>query len=488
MTLSEPNAGNSVISPRRHSATGAFFCLQKTMEPQTDSRRIRRFNGNSLSRGPVLYWMHREFRAQDNWAMLHAREEALKLQVPLAVVFCMAPGFLGATLRQYDFLLKGLEGSAPALARAGIPLILHSGDPAQEVIRLCNELQPSLVVTDFDPLRIKRQWLQSLLEHQKAPVHEVDSRNIVPAWIASPRREYMARTIRPKIHRLLPEFLTSFPQLPPHPHRWPTRPQGLSFTDLHDALKVDTSVGPVSWITPGESHAHHQLDAFLQDRLPRYDQRNDPNKEACSDLSPYLHFGMISSQAVVLELQRRGLRGDNVDSFVEELVVRRELSDNFCLYTADYDQVSGFPDWARRTLEDHRKDPRAYLYNREQFDQAQTHDPLWNAAQRQLATSGAMHGYMRMYWAKKILEWTPDAAEALRIAIYLNDRYALDGRESNGYTGIAWSIGGVHDRGWTRRPIFGTIRYMNDNGARRKFDVQQYIRTWSGQKQPTLFS
>ena len=177
-----------------------------------------------------------------------------------------------------------------------------------------------------------------------------------------------------------------------------------------------------------------------------------------------------------------------MDSFIEELVVRRELSDNFCLYTADYDQVSGFPDWARRTLEDHRKDRRTYTYSLEQFDRAQTHDPLWNAAQQQLTISGAMHGYMRMYWAKKILEWTPDASEALRIAIHLNDRYALDGRESNGYTGIAWSIGGVHDRGWTRRPIFGTIRYMNDSGARRKFDVQQYIRTWSGQQHPSLFS
>ncbi len=458
------------------------------MEQQTDPRRIRRYNGNSIPGGPVVYWMHREFRAQNNWGLIHAREEALRRQVPLAVVFCMAPGFLGATLRQFDFLLKGLEASAPALVRAGIPLVLRSGAPGQEMIRLCNELTPSLVVTDFDPLRIKRQWLQSLLEHQGAPVHEVDSRNIVPAWIASPRREYMARTLRPKIHRLLPEFLTPFPLLPPHPHPWSQWPQSHGFADLRKALKVDSAVGPVSWLKPGEAHGQRVLDIFLQERLNRYDQRNDPNKEACSDLSPYLHFGMISAQAVVLELQSRGLRGDKVDSFVEELVVRRELSDNFCLYTADYDQVSGFPDWARRTLEDHRKDPRTYTYSLEQFDRAQTHDPLWNAAQQQLTISGAMHGYMRMYWAKKILEWTPEAAEALRIAIYLNDRYALDGRESNGYTGIAWSIGGVHDRGWTRRPIFGTIRYMNDSGARRKFDVQQYIHTWSGQQHPSLFS
>ncbi|MDD2463129.1 MAG: deoxyribodipyrimidine photo-lyase [Desulfobulbus sp.] len=460
------------------------------MEHHIDPRRIRQYNGNGSSSHPgsVLYWMHREFRAQDNWALLHARLEALERQVPLAVAFCMAPGFLGATLRQFDFLLKGLEASMPILTQANIPLILRSGEPEEEIIRLCTELHPSLVVTDFDPLRIKRQWFQALLKHQNAPVHEVDSRNIVPAWIASPRREYMARTIRPKIHRLLPEFLTPFPLLPPHPYQWATPPPSLSFSDLHNSLQVDRSVVPVDRLQPGESSAHRVLNIFLTKRLSAYDQRNDPNKEVCSDLSSYLHFGMISAQAVVLELKRRGLRGDNVDSFVEELVVRRELSDNFCLYTADYDQVSSFPDWAQRTLEDHRKDPRAYLYSLEEFDRGETHDPLWNAAQRQLVVSGAMHGYMRMYWAKKILEWTPEASEALRIAIFLNDRYALDGRESNGYTGIAWSIGGVHDRGWTKRPIFGSIRYMNESGARRKFDVQHYIRTWSGQQPPCLFA
>lgn len=457
------------------------------MEPFVDPRRIRRYNGSTAHQGPVLYWMHREFRTQDNWALLHAREEALRFQVPLAVVFCMAPDFLGATLRQFDFLLKGLERSAPSLTQSGIPLILRSGEPGKEILRLCTELQPSLVVTDFDPLRIKRQWLQELLRHQAAPVHEVDSRNIVPAWIASPRREFMARTIRPKIHRLLPEFLTPFPLLPPHPHCWSVQPPSLGFGELHHGLRVDTTVAPVDWLQPGESSAHQVLATFISHRLAAYHQRNDPNKEACSDLSPYLHFGMISAQAVVLELMSRSLQGDNLDSFVEELVVRRELSDNFCLYTTDYDQVSGFPDWAQRTLEDHRTDPRAYLYSQEQFDRAETHDPLWNAAQRQLVRIGTMHGYMRMYWAKKILEWTPDAAEALHIAISLNDRYALDGRETNGYTGIAWSIGGVHDRGWTRRPIFGTIRYMNESGAKRKFDVQRYIRTWSGQ-QPTLFT
>lgn len=449
------------------------------MPTLVDPRRIRRYNGNTNQPGPVLYWMHREFRAHDNWGLLHAREEALQRQVPLAVVFCLAPAFLGATLRQFDFLLRGLEGSAPLLELAGLHVIVRSGEPAQEMVRLCQELHPSLVVSDFDPLRIKRQWLQALLHHQPAPVHEVDSRNIVPAWLASPRREYMARTIRPKIHRLLPELLTPFPELDPHPYPWRRPPSSLELGELHAASRVDTSAGPVTWLQPGEAAARQVLDIFLEQRLVDYDRRNDPNQVVCSDLSPYLHFGMISSQTVMLELKRRALAGKAVDSFVEELVVRRELADNFCLYTAGYDQLSGFPPWAQQTLEKHRGDPRAYSYSLEQFERAATHEPLWNAAQQQLVSCGAMHGYMRMYWAKKILEWTPDATEALRIAIDLNDRYALDGRESNGYTGIAWSIGGVHDRGWSERPIFGTIRYMNEAGARRKFDVARYIRTWS---------
>jgi len=442
-------------------------------------RRVRKYDGTSDDSGPVLYWMHRDFRARDNWGLIYARQQALVLQVPVAVFFCLQPVFLAATLRQYDFLLQGLEETAASLAEAGIPLILRSGEPAAEVIRICRELKPSLVVTDFDPLQIKRQWIRTLIEQGRTPVHEVDSRNIVPAWLASDHREFMARTFRPRINRHLSEFLDSFPVLPPHPHSWSAVVAGHDFPSLRTRIKVDTQVQPVSWLHPGEMAAHCTLAEFLDHRLVGYKMRNDPNRHVCSDLSPFLHFGMISSQAIVLELQRRGLHGEEVDEFVEELVVRRELSDNFCLYTPDYDQVTGFPAWAQRTLQRHQGDQRPYLYSDEQFDQGQTHEPLWNAAQNQLVATGKMHGYLRMYWAKKILEWSEDAARALQIAVYLNDRYALDGRDANGYTGIAWAIGGVHDRGWAERPIFGTIRYMNAAGARRKFDVDTYIRTWT---------
>jgi deoxyribodipyrimidine photo-lyase len=210
--------------------------------------------------------------------------------------------------------------------------------------------------------------------------------------------------------------------------------------------------------------------------LSRYGaQRNDPTLDAQSHLSPYIHFGQLSAQRIALEVFKADAGEEVKDTFLEELIVRRELSDNFCYYNLDYDNTNGFPAWARKTLDEHRKDPRDYLYSRDQFEQAETHDDLWNAAQREMAKRGKMHGYMRMYWAKKILEWTPSPEIALETAIYLNDRYAIDGRDPNGYAGIAWSIGGVHDRAWNERMVFGKVRYMSYNGCKSKFNIKRYI-------------
>ena len=445
----------------------------------TDCQRYRVYHRDFRSEGPVLYWMHRNLRARDNWGLIHAREEALKRRTPVLVAFCLAPVFLEATLRHYDFLLKGLEETATALKKANIPFLVRVGEPESEIHRLIDLIQPGLIVTDFDPLRIKQKWLQSLIRRPMVPVHEVDGRNLIPCWIASDHREFMARTIRPKIRRLLPRFLTPFPEMRPHPHIWDGFQQDLDFTYFSGLLRADNRVAPVSSVRPGETAAAHVLAEFLDRRLNVYEQRNDPNREVCSNLSPYLHFGMISAQRIVLEIQSRGYAGENIDSFLEELVVRRELADNFCLYCQDYDSENGFPEWARQSLDRHLADRRPFLYADEIFEQGTTHDRLWNAAQRQMLETGKMHGYMRMYWAKKILEWTESPSQALRIAIRLNDRYSLDGRDSNGYAGIAWSIGGLHDRGWPERPVFGKVRYMSDRGMARKFDLEEYIRSWS---------
>ncbi len=245
---------------------------------------------------------------------------------------------------------------------------------------------------------------------------------------------------------------------------------------MRKTLDVDRCVSAVDWIQPGEKSARRALRQFIREKLPRYDEmRNDPTKDGQSNLSPYLHFGQISAQRVALEVSKTRGHKESRDAFLEELIVRRELSDNFCFYNADYDNFEGFPDWAKKTLNDHRRVRREYIYSLEDFENATTHDELWNAAQVEMARTGKMHGYMRMYWGKKILEWTKSPEEALEIAIYLNDRYELDGREANGYTGIAWCIGGVHDRAWPQRAIFGKVRYMSYNGCKSKFNVSAYI-------------
>lgn len=455
-------------------------------------------------RGPVLYWMHREHRARDNWALLHAHAEAVRLGVPLAVVWCLANSFLGATIRQFGFLLRGMQETARHLAAAGIPLVVLRGNPPEEVVGYARTVHAALVVTDFDVLRVKRAWLASAARGLAGfcPLHEVDGRNVVPCRVASPKREYAARTLRPKIHRLLPEFLTPLPSLPPVPGApvlpvvpgasgvsgppWPLPVPEVDWASLRDNLAVDRSVaevGPLPGmpdIIPGEDAARAALDDFIRTRLHRYHLRNDPNAGGVSGLSPYLHFGMLSAQRAALAAQVSPAAVAAPDecraSFLEELIVRRELADNFCLHAQDYDAVTCFPDWARATLDKHRSDPRPALYDEAQLDAARTADPLWNAAQTEMVVTGRMHGYLRMYWAKQILLWSPTPEDAVRVAVALNDRYFLDGRDSNGYTGIAWSAGGVHDRPWGERPVQGTIRSMTYNGARSKFDVGAYIR------------
>lgn len=310
------------------------------------------------------------------------------------------------------------------------------------------------------------------------PLCQVDAHNIVPVWEASPKQEYAARTIRPKITNQLSTFLTDFPPLVAHPHNTGVDlGKNTDWAEVERSLRVDTSVGPVKWARGGTSHALVTLKSFCSERLKLFsDARNDPNKNALSNLSPWLHFGHISAARCVLEVQKqKGTSHTSVAAYVEECVVRRELSDNYCHYQPNYDSLRGASNWSRITLDQHRKDKRERVYSLPQFDRAKTHDDLWNAAQVQLVSEGKLHGFLRMYWAKKILEWTPDPDTALATALYLNDRYSLDGRDPNGFVGCMWSVGGLHDQGWMERSVFGKIRYMNYNGCKRKFDVKAFV-------------
>lgn len=439
-------------------------------------KNSRSLNNVTFKAGPIIYWLSREQRVRDNWALLQAQEYALDRQVPLAVAFTLAPHFLGATLRQYDFMLRGLAQTAASLVQHNIPFFLLKGDPGTTLLAFLAEVEAGALVTDFDPLRLKRQWKNQVLARVQIPVVEVDAHNIVPCWLASGKQEFGAYTLRPKIHRLLPDFLDEPPPLEKHPFPWPGTAPAIDWSQTLAWVAPDPRVPPVSWLQPGEDAARKMLQAFIRDGLSRYaDDRNDPNLQGQSNLSPYLHFGQLGAQRVAWEVQGANAPAAAKQAFLEELIVRRELSDNFCYYNPDYDSFAGFPEWARKTLDQHRPDPREYLYSLAEFEKARTHDALWNAAQQEMVRRGKMHGYLRMYWAKKILEWTASPEEALKIALYLNDRYELDGRDPNGYVGVAWSLGGVHDRAWGERPVFGKIRYMSLSGCKRKFKVDQYI-------------
>lgn len=426
--------------------------------------------------GPVIYWMSRDQRSSDNWALWHAYRMAMARKVELRVAFCLAPDYLGATDRHYRFMLRGLRELEGDLARRGVPFDLLQGDPVKVMPRYLSSHDVGALVMDFDPLRTKTRWRTDVTEQMDCDCVLVDAHNIVPCWVASPKKEYAASTLRPKLGRLLPEFIGSLPgQVPKMPH---VKVQ--TTVDWASLLRPGPRTSSDSDPHPGERAARGRLEDLLSFRLKGYaENRNDPNVDGQSGLSPYLHFGMIGAQRVALEVKASQAPSVDKEAFLEELIVRRELSDNLCHYDQGYDSVACLPSWAQMTLRKHEPDQRDYVYGMDELEGASTHDPLWNAAQVQMVTSGKMHGYLRMYWAKKILEWSRTAGEAISSAIILNDRYELDGRDPNGYAGIAWSIGGLHDRAWPERPIFGKVRYMNLNGARQKFDVDRYVERWS---------
>lgn len=441
----------------------------------TDPGRLYHHKALPASSGWVVYWMQRDQRVSDNWALVYASEKARESGSMFRVVFCLTPEFLGAALRQYLFMIRGLQEVEHRLGELNIPFDLLTGDPGDKIPDFCRSVEAGLLVTDFNPLRITLQWKKQVAKAVNIQFTEVDAHNIMPCRTISGKQEYSAFTFRKKVEASLPRFLKDFAVLKGQlPNDESTRKT--NWNSILDTLSVDRDVGEVTGIEPGELAARNALSNFIETRLETYDKdRNFPERQGQSGLSPWLHFGHLSAQRAALEVQRSSSSTDAKKAFLEELIVRRELADNFCFYNPNYDNVSGFQPWAKLSLDKHRDDIREATYSFNQFERGLTHDPLWNAAQMEMVYTGKMHGYMRMYWAKKILEWTPSPEEAIAIAIYLNDKYQLDGRDPNGYAGIAWSVGGVHDRPWGERKVFGMIRYMNYNGCRRKFNVDKYI-------------
>lgn len=428
------------------------------------SNRARSLNQHAYQQGIVVYWMNRDQRVDDNWALLEAQHWAHQWNVPLVIVFTLMPSFGEAKNeplnRPYSFMKQGLRLVQQQCNSLNIPFVMLEGNPETILPSFLNEVKAGLLITDFTPLRMMRHVRETLAKELNIPIIEVDTHNICPAFFITDKLEWGAYTLRPKIHRALPTYLVPFPVL---------KKQSLPWSYQGCAALFNPGVDE-KYLSPTEA-----LNDFINTRLSRYEQRNDPNIAATSRLSAYLHFGQLSAQRIALRVQQSGLPSD---SFLEELIVRKELADNFCLFQPHYDSVKGFPQWAQKTLDAHRHDAREYLYDYATFASGKTHDDAWNAAQLQMVKTGYMHGYMRMYWAKKILEWSTSPEEALTIANRLNDTFELDGRDPNGYVGTAWAIGGVHDRPWAERPVFGMIRFMNAQGLKRKFDIGQYIRTW----------
>ncbi len=438
--------------------------------------RIRWLNGGAPRDGRyVLYWMQASCRAECNHALEYAIRLANERGKPVVACFGLTADFPEANARHYTFLLEGLRDAQRGLERRGIPLVIVRGSPDEVAVDLAREA--CLVVTDCGYLRIQRAWRARAAERMACALVQVESDVIVPVETASPKEAYAAATLRPRITALLSRFRVPVRETPLRSAPATDLPRSIDLRDpaaIVRALGVDRSVPPVAGVTGGAAKASHVLATFVEQKLRTYhDDRNDPSLRGQSGLSPYLHFGHIAPLQIVEAV--KGRRGPGVKAFLEELIVRRELSMNFTHYNDAYDRFDGLPSWCRATLHAHQHDPRPYRYSIEQLDAAKTHDAYWNAAQTEMVRTGTMHGYMRMYWGKKILEWSDRPQEAFRTALLLNNKYQLDGRDPNSFAGVAWCFG-KHDRPWAERPVFGMVRYMNAKGLERKFDIDGYVR------------
>ena len=442
--------------------------------------RIQALNAKETKKGRyVLYWMQASQRTEYNHALEYAVVKANELHQPLVVFFGITDHFPEGSQRHYTFMLEGLREVRRSLEKRGIRIVIQHTSPEQGVVQFAKGA--SFVVVDRGYLKIQRAWRDYAASRMDCPLVQVESDVIVPIEETSPKEEYAAATIRSKIHKKLDHFLCPLKEVDPDIDSLSLDFDSFDIDDVEEAvsrLHIDRSVKKVSCYRGGAGEAKKHLRLFLRDKLDRFPElRNDPTVDFLSHMSPYLHFGQISPLSIALTVSQT--QGLSKEAYLEELIVRRELSMNFVFYNGQYDSFEGaIPQWAQKSLKAHQKDKRPYLYALEELETGKTHDPYWNAAQKEMVFTGKMHGYMRMYWGKKILEWSKTPDEAFRAALYLNNKYELDGRDPSGFTGVAWCFG-KHDRPWKEREIFGNVRYMNEGGLKRKFDADEYVKLMS---------
>lgn len=438
--------------------------------------RVTQLNQEEPTRGDfVLYWMQQSQRAYWNDALEYAAARANKLGLPLVVCFGLT-NYPEANARHYAFMLEGLEETATALQKRRIQFVLQLGDPAEVALMLGR--RAALIVTDRGYMRVQKVWRKKVATAAKCPVVQVETDVIVPVKIASDKQEFAARTLRPKLQRVFESYLYQPQTVSLKKSSLGMKLQGAKISPaLLSKLKLDQSVPPVTQFFRGGSGAAEKLFCrFLREQFADYRRhRNQPQTDDVSHMSKYLHFGQISPAWLAVEARKHQSAGhENVASFTDELLVRRELAVNFCHFNEHYDRYEALPEWARKTLHEHRGDKRSHLYARAELEAGATHDPYWNAAMREMRVTGYVHNHMRMYWGKKILEWSPTPEEAHTTALAINNKYFLDGRDANSFANIGWLFG-LHDRPWPEREVFGKVRYMNAAGLERKCDIRAYV-------------
>lgn len=431
----------------------------------------------------IVYWMHCSYRTFQNPALEAAIILSNRNGLPLDVLIVIDPALPDVNLRSFSFYLQGLEDIDQGLNSRGINLSVRNGDTVMEVLKHLKDA--SALVMDQGYLRHHLQWYKALQRDLEIPILQCEGNIVVPVRKASDKEEWSAATFRRKVSPRIPKNLQSIQEQQVHTKSRGLWDEGLEWRGQRwhfQRLNADEgTVDPSPKLFGGQQAAERILTDFMSGGFLCYKtSRNDPILQCCSELSPYLHLGQISPVHVALTVMEKG--GENSEAFLEQLIIRRELAINYVNYNTNYDRYQGLPEWCRATLEKHSEDTREYVYGFSDLERGRTHDPYWNAAQRQMLSTGIMHNYMRMYWGKKILEWSETPQKAFEVALRLNNRYELDGRDANGYAGVAWCFG-KHDRPWKERDIFGTIRYMNDKGLERKFDMLAYVQMTLDEKE-----
>ena len=436
--------------------------------------RIKYLNNKKVqNKKYIIYWMQQSQRTEYNHTLEYTIYQSNKYEKPLIVYFGLTCNFPDANLRHYKFMFEGLQEVKESLEKRKIRFVLKQTSPEKGIIDISKNA--CMVVVDRGYLKIQREWRRIAANKINCPLIQIESDVVVPVENVSNKEEYAALTIRRKINEKLKKYLISAKNEKYQKNYVDTDFNSIDIEDI-SKVKIDKSVKPVENFLGGTNQAIKHLNLFLKSKINNYsEKRNDPNLNFVSNMSPYLHFGQISPLYIALLVFKN--KSPGIEPFLEELIVRRELSMNFVYYNSKYDYFDGLSEWAKKSLKKHENDKRAYIYSLIELEKAETHDPYLNAAQKQMIKEGKMHGYMRMYWGKKIIEWTKKPEDAFKIAIALNNKYELDGRDPNGYTGVAWCFG-KHDRPWSERPVFGKVRYMNANGLKRKFDIDLYARKY----------